>query len=150
MKIKIVHITLFFTSLIILAGVCVYATLPWLVDAYIDNAAVPMTDNGRKVILVLMYFVGIPVLTLLCAGFKMLLNIAKERPFIRQNVFLFNLIGICSALSGLMFLIATFFLHSVFPVVIFVIFLLLGLFAKIFATLFSAAIKYKEENELTI
>ena len=150
MKIKTVHITLVLTGLIILAGVCVYATLPWLVDAYIDAATVPLGNNGRYVILVLMYMVGIPVLTLLCSGFKMLLNIAAERSFIRQNVTLFNLISLCSCISGLMFLAATFFLNSVFPVIIFVVFLLLGLFAKIFSTLFSAAMAYKEENELTI
>ena len=150
MKLKIAPITLVLTGLIIAVGVVVYAAIPWLLDAYIKAASVPFPQNTRNTMLTLLYFVGIPVLAMLCCGFRISYNISKERSFIKENVKLMNIISICSASAGVMFFIVMFFLHSIFPVVIFVIFAILALFTRIFAQLFASAIAYKEENELTI
>ncbi len=137
-------------SIIILAGICVYATLPWLVRRYVDAADVRLSANSYEVMLSLLYCVGIPVLVLLALALLLTVNISRGSAFVRQNTVCLNLISLCSVIIGVMFFVAMFFLNSIFPIIIATIFVLLAILTKVFADLFRAAIQFKEENELTI
>lgn len=137
-------------SVLIAAGVVVYATLPWLVRGYVNEAGVKLAPNSYEVILSLLYCVGIPVLALLALALILTVNISRGRAFVRQNALCLSLISLCSLVSGLMFFVAMFFLSSIFPIIIATVFVLLALLTKVFADLFRNAIHYKEENELTI
>lgn len=137
-------------SVIILAGIVVYATLPWIVRSYVQAADVKLAPNSYEVILSLLYCVGIPVLALLGLALLLTVNISRGQAFVRQNTLYLNLISVCSLIIGVMFAVAMFFLHSVFPVIIAVVFVLLAVLTKVFADLFRVAIHYKEENELTV
>lgn len=137
-------------GVVFLAGVVIYATLPSIVRWYIRNAQVEMAPDSYEVIISLLYCVGIPVLALLALAFTLALNITNGRAFVKQNTVLLNLISLCAIIIGLMFFVAMFFLNSVFPIIIFTVFLLLALLTKLFASLFKTAIQYKEENDLTI
>lgn len=137
-------------SIIILAGICVYATLPWLVRGYINAANVAMSPNSYEVMLSLLYCVGIPVLMILSLALMLTVNISRGKAFMRQNALCLNLIALCSLIVGAMFFVAMFFLSSIFPIIIATIFVLLSILTKVFADLFRAAIQYKKENDLTI
>lgn len=137
-------------GLIILAGIVVYATLPWLVRGYVDEAGVKLAPNSYEVMLSLLYCVGIPVLALLGLALLLTVNISRGKAFVCQNTLCLNLISLCSLIIGVMFFVAMFFLSSIFPIIIATIFVLLAILTRVFADLFRTAIHYKEENELTI
>lgn len=137
-------------AIIIIAGIVVYAALPWLVRGYVDAASVKLAPNSYEVILSLLYCVGIPVLALLGLALLLTVNISRGKAFITQNALCLSLISLCSLVIGVMFFVAMFFLSSIFPIIIAAIFVLLAMLTKVFADLFRTAIHYKEENELTI
>lgn len=137
-------------GLLIAAGIVVYVNLPVIVRTYIRGASVDMAPNSYRVILTLLYCVGVPVLALLGMALLLTINISRGQAFVKQNTVCLNLISLCALIIGLMFLAAMFSLNSIFPIIIFVVFLLLAILTKVFAGLFKTAIQYKEENELTI
>ncbi len=139
-----------FIAVIMLAGMVVYATLPWLVRRYVEAAGVKLAPNSYEVILSLLYCVGIPVLALLGLALLLTVNISRGRAFVLQNARCLSFISLCSLVIGLMFFVAMFFLSSIFPIIIATIFVLMAILTKVFADLFRTAIHYKEENELTI
>ena len=137
-------------TIIIIAGVCVYATLPWLVRGYVNAADVKLAEDSYEVMLSLLYCVGIPVLMLLGLALMLTVNISRGKAFVRQNTLCLNLIALCSVIIGAMFFVAMFFLNSIFPIIIATVFVLLAILTKVFADLFHTAIQYKKENDLTI
>ncbi|MBQ9993294.1 MAG: DUF2975 domain-containing protein [Clostridia bacterium] len=137
-------------GVIFLAGIAVYATLPWIVNFYMSNSYAQIELRYYNTILSMLYCVGLPVLALLMLAFLLTLNITKGRSFVRQNALYLNLISVCSLVAALVFFVFMFFMYSIFPIVLFTIFVLLAILTKVFADLFKTAIKYKEENELTI
>ena len=137
-------------TIIILAGICVYATLPWLVRGYVSAADIKLNPNSYEVMLSLLYCVGIPVMVLLGLALTLTVNISRGKAFVRQNTMCLNLISLCSLIIGIMFFVAMFFLSSIFPIIIATVFILLAILTKVFADLFRTAIQYKKENDLTI
>lgn len=149
-KITLAHLASVLVGLTIAVGVCVYAMLPWIVEMYVTAADVKLAADSYKTMLSLLYCVGIPVLVLLTLTLFMTVNIGRGRAFVWRNVFYLNMISLCSVAIALMFFAAMFFLNSIFPIIIFVVFILLSILVKVVADLFKTAIRYKEENELTI
>jgi len=137
-------------TIIIIAGICVYAMLPWLVKGYVKAADVKLAADSYEVMLSLLYCVGIPVLLLLGLALLLTVNISRGKAFVRQNTTYLNMIALCSLVIGIIFFVAMFFLSSIFPIIIATIFVLLAILTKVFADLFRTAIYYKKENDLTI
>lgn len=154
-KFRLVYLADAMLGLLILCGVGIYAALPWVLDAYIKYS---YTDKGIAVLLpeiynamlTILYFSGIPAIALLVFAFVITMNITRNKPFIMQNARSLNWMGLCAVIISIVFFIGSFFLLSVFPIIICVIFLLLAVLAKVFAELFRTAVLYKEENDLTI
>ena len=144
------HITCFFISVIILVGCVVYVSLPWLVDWYIDNTAVEISASTHKVMISMLYSIGVPIFITLVMLWLLTLNISRGKSFITKNVTYLRAISVCSVVIAVMVQFFSTFLKSFFPFIITIIFLLLALLTAVFANLFQAAIKYKEENDLTV
>ncbi len=137
-------------AVLILCGVVVYAALPWLLKLYFANTTIYLLGRTYIAIMVLMYAAGIPAITLLVLALKLMVNITRGESFVRKNAHLLGQMGICALVISILFFIGTFFIQSIFVMVVGVVFLLLAVLAKVFRELFSTAIDYKEENELTI
>ncbi len=136
------HMACFFISVIILVGCVVYVALPWLVDWYIDNTAVEISASTHKVM--------IPIFITLVMLWLLTMNISRGKSFITKNVTYLRVISVCSVVIAVMVQFFSTFLKSFFPFVITIIFLLLALLTAVFANLFQAAVRYKEENDLTV
>lgn len=149
-SIKLEHIATALVALLTAAGTVVYIALPWLVEAYVNARSVSLKPESYNTILSSMYCAGVPVLAMLVLVLLLSINICKGQAFIMKNVSYLNIISICSLVAGIVFFVSMFFLNSIFPAIIFVIFVLFAIFVKVFANLFKTAILYKEENELTI
>lgn len=154
-KFRLVYLADAMLGLLILCGVGIYAALPWVLQAYInysyiDRGIAALPPETYNTMLAILYASGIPAITLLVFAFVITMNITRNRPFIMQNARVLNWMGLCAVIISIIFFIGSFFLLSVFPIIICVIFLLLAVLAKVFAELFRTAVLYKEENDLTI
>ena len=140
----------FFISIIMLVVAVVYVALPWLIDFYIENSAVEVSPNSQKVMISMLYSIGVPTFITLAMAWLLTMNISRGKSFIMKNVTYLRVVSICSVVIAVMVLFFSTFLTSFFPVIITVIFLLLALLSAVFANLFQTAIRYKEENDLTV
>ena len=139
-----------FISIIMLVVAVVYVALPWLIDFYIENSAVEVSPNSQKAMISMLYSIGVPTFITLAMAWLLTMNISRGKSFIMKNVTYLRVVSICSVVIAFMVLFFSTFLTSFFPVIITVIFLLLALLSAVFANLFQTAIKYKEENDLTV
>lgn len=150
LKINMSHMACFFISIIILIGAVVYIALPWLIDLYIENTAVEISAATHRVMISMMYSIGVPILIMLVLSWLLTMNISRGKSFIVKNVAYLRAISVCSLIIAVMVQFFSTFLTSFFPLVITIIFLLLALLTAVFANLFQTAIQYKEENDLTV
>lgn len=150
LKINMSHMACFFISIIILIGVVVYVALPWLIDLYIESTAVEISAATHRVMISMMYCIGVPILIMLVLAWLLTMNISRGKSFIIKNVTYLRAISVCSLIIAVMVQFFSTFLTSFFPLIITIIFLLLALLTAVFANLFQTAIKYKEENDLTV
>ena len=150
LKFNLIHMACLFISIIMLVVAVVYVALPWLIDFYIENSAVEVSPNSQKVMISMLYSIGVPTFITLAMAWLLTMNISRGKSFIMKNVTYLRVVSICSVVIAFMVLFFSTFLTSFFPVIITVIFLLLALLSAVFANLFQTAIKYKEENDLTV
>ncbi len=134
----------------IVVGVAVYVMLPKVVDVYVKGADVAVRREIIDSIIPVLYAAGIPVLAMLTLSLFMMFNIAKGKAFTRVNVNYLRLISLSSILLAVIFIYPIFTMNSIYPIVIFVMFVVLSVITLVFADLFATAVRIKEENELTI
>ncbi|MBQ1413348.1 MAG: DUF2975 domain-containing protein [Clostridia bacterium] len=144
------HMTCLFISLIFLAGVVIYVTLPWLVDLYIDHTAVEISQSTHRVMISMLYSIGVPVFITLAMAWLLTMNISRGKSFVKNNVTYLRVVSVASLVIAVLVQFFSTFLKSFFPFIITIIFLLLALLSAVFANLFQTAIQYKEENDLTV
>ncbi len=145
---SIVAIIILIITLVV--GIAVYAMLPQVVNVYVKGADVAVRQEIVDSIMPVLYGAGIPVLAMLTLSLLMMLNIAKGKAFCKLNVLYLRLISLSSILLALIFIYPIFTMNSIYPIVIFVVFVVLSVVSLVFADLFATAVRYKEENELTI
>lgn len=150
LKINLSYMACFFISVVILIGIVVYVALPWLIDLYIESTAVEISVATHRVMISMMYSIGVPILIMLALAWLLTMNISRGKSFISKNVTYLRAISICSVIIAVMVQFFSTFLTSFFPLIITIIFLLLALLTAVFANLFQTAIQYKEENDLTV
>ncbi len=150
LKFNLSHMACFFISIIMLVVAAAYVALPWLIDFYIENTAVEISPNSQKVMISMLYSIGVPTFITLAMAWLLTMNIGRGKSFIMKNVTYLRVVSVCSVVIAVMVLFFSTFLTSFFPVIITVIFLLLALLSAVFANLFQTAIRYKEENDLTV
>jgi len=131
-------------------GIFVYATLPQVVNIYVKGADVRVRQEIVDRIMPVLYAAGIPVLAMLALSLLMMFNVAKGKAFTKVNVLYLRSISISSILLALIFIYPIFTMNSIYPIVIFVMFVILAVVTLVFADLFATAVRLKEENELTI
>lgn len=150
LKINLSYMACFFISVIILIGMVIYVGLPWLIDLYIENTAVEISASTHRVMISMLYSIGVPIFIMLVLAWLLTMNISRGKSFVAKNVTYLRAISVCSVIIAIMVQFFSTFLSSFFPLIITVIFLLLALLTAVFANLFQTAIQYKEENDLTV
>lgn len=150
LKFNLSHMACLFISIIFLVGVVTYVALPWLVDMYIDHTAVEISQSTHRVMISMLYSIGVPVFVTLAMAWLLTMNISRGKSFVKNNVTYLRVVSVASLVIAVMVQFFSTFLKSFFPFIITIIFLLLALLSAVFANLFQTAIQYKEENDLTV
>ena len=81
---------------------------------------------------------------------KMMRTVMQKNCFIYENVKSLEVMGITSAVIVLLFFLKCFFLPTPATFIVVLTFFIAGLFSEVLSFVFREAIRYKEENDLTI
>ncbi|SHJ64931.1 Protein of unknown function [Dethiosulfatibacter aminovorans DSM 17477] len=101
-------------------------------------------------LIAILYITGILSVLILDTLRKLFTTMEDANPFIRKNVMALRRMGIYAFIIGAAYVSKIFFLNSFMTMIAVFIFFIAGIFCIVLADLFNQAIKYKEENDLTI
>lgn len=132
---------------IMVIGIIIVLGLPYFLQKYVEWMQAQLQYYPTLAIL---YLSSIPALVIVHKFIKIFGTLGKNNPFCEENVQSLKAVSICSFVIMLEFAVAIFFITSIFAIVIIGIFAIVWLGCYILSELLKEAIKYKQENELTI
>lgn len=148
-KESIIRITKLLLDFMFFAGILVTVSLPftisWITDLYPDVIHTHYTEY------VIIYFsLGLLAIAILGELRKMFRTVLKGDCFVYDNVVSLQRMGTYSFMIAAISLVRNImYLTNAMSVVI-LVFMVAGLFSKVLAFVFEDAVRYKEENDLTI
>lgn len=148
-KENVVRITKLLLDFMFFAGILVTVSLPftisWITDLYFQEVHAHYAEY------VIIYFaLGLLAIAILGELRKMFRTILKGDCFVYDNVVSLQRMGTYSFMIAAISLVRNMiYLTNAMSVVI-LVFVIAGLFSKVLAFVFEDAVRYKEENDLTI
>jgi len=147
-KLNLAKWTKYLLDFMFYAGIAVTLTLPFsisLLGRYVEQ----LQEHYGEIVVI--YFVlGIAALVIVRELRKIFNTVLKEDCFVRENVVSLNKMGKWSFFIVLMSVVRTVVYLTVAMLVVILVFTIAGIFSMVLAFVFEEAIKYKEENDLTI
>ena len=133
------------------AGSVMTATMPFMIKTYMKILydAYELYEGYLIFITVFLMIVGVLGLFIVFELIIMLRTITTN-PFVKRNVKSLNIIGITAFVTAILFFVKCFLYITIMTLIGGVCLVILGLFAFTLADLFKKAVRYKEENDLTI
>ena len=130
------------------AGIAVTVSLPWSVKL-VGRQLPYMVEHYEETVII--YFVlGISALKLLWELRKIFRTVLAEDCFVRENVVSLRKMGSWSFFIALMSMVRSIVYMTIAMGVVILVFIIAGLFSKVLAYVFEEAVRFKEENDLTI
>lgn len=136
-------------DIIFIAGVLILLTLPFSLKWCFDNYI--WTDGEYYwFLLFFLEFTGIFGLVIVYELRNMFKQINKNEPFVEQNVSSLKKIAIMALLIAAIYVVKIVFYISFLTIILTVAFVIFGLAGLVFSEVFRQAVRFKEENDLTI
>lgn len=130
------------------AGILVTVSLPWSVK-WVGKYLERINENYEATVII--YFVlGIAALVLIRELRRIFQTVLEGDCFVVQNVRSLQKMGNWSFFIALMSVVRSIVYLTVAMAVVILVFVIAGLFSKVLAMVFEEAVRYKEENDLTI
>ena len=140
--------TKFLLDFMFFAGIAVTVSLPWSVKL-VGRQLPYMVEHYEETVII--YFVlGISALKLLWELRKIFRTVLAEDCFVRENVVSMRKMGSWSFFIALMSMVRSIVYMTIAMGVVILVFIIAGLFSKVLAYVFEEAVRFKEENDLTI
>lgn len=140
--------TKFLLDFMFFAGIAVTVSLPWSVKL-VGRQLPYMVEHYEETVII--YFVlGISALMLLWELRKIFRTVLAEDCFVRENVVSLRKMGSWSFFIALMSMVRSIVYMTIAMGVVILVFIIAGLFSKVLAYVFEEAVRFKEENDLTI
>ena len=147
-KLDLAKWTKFLLDFMFYAGIIVTVTLPFSIK-WIGNYLERVAENYEESVII--YFVlGIAALVLIRELRKIFHTVLIEDCFVPDNVTSLRKMGNWSFFIALMSIVRSIVYTTVAMGVVILVFVIAGLFSKVLAMVFEEAVRYKEENDLTI
>lgn len=129
-------------------GIVVTATLPLSIRRIGEWMPYVIENYAETVII---YFVlGISALILIRELRRIFKTVLEENCFVQENVVSLRKMGNWSFFIALMSVVRSIVYMTVAMAVVILVFIIAGLFSKVLACVFEEAVRYKEENDLTV
>lgn len=148
MEKKITLATKYLLDIMFCCGILVTATLPWsvrLIGKWLPHLVTHYEET------VIIYFVlGIAAEKLLWELRKIFRTVLAENCFVQENVTSLRKMGNWSFFIVLMSVVRSIVYMTIAMAVVILVFLIAGLFSRVLSFVFAEAVRYKEENDLTV
>lgn len=130
------------------SGIAVTATLPFSIKK-IGETMPKIAEHYEEAVII--YFVlGIAALVLVRELRRMFRTVLNENCFVQENVASLRKMGNWSFFIALMLSVRSIVYVTVAAATGILVFIIAGLFSKVLACVFEEAVRYKEENDLTV
>lgn len=146
---KLIRITKILLDVMFYSGIVVIVTLP-LTLKYAGSHYSRAFQEYYALMLVIFALSGVCGVVIVSQLRKMMRTVVRKNCFVHENVRSLEVMGITSAAIVVLFFIKCFFLPTPATFIIVLTFFIAGLFSKVLSFVFREAIRYKEENDLTI
>lgn len=129
-------------------GIVVTATLPFTIK-WIGTYYEPWVENYEETTII--YFVlGVAALVLIRELRRIFCTVLNEDCFVMENVVSLRKMGNWSFFIAGMSVVRSIVYVTIVMLVVVLVFVIAGLFSRVLAMVFEEAVRYKEENDLTI
>ncbi len=140
--------TKYLLDIMFYGGIAVTASLPFGIRKIGELLPQLVTHYEETVII---YFVlGVAALKLIWELRKIFRTVLEENCFVQENVVSLGKMGNWSFFIALMSIVRSIVYATIAMGVVILVFMIAGLFSKVLAYVFQEAVRYKEENDLTI
>lgn len=146
---KLIRVTKILLDLMFYSGIVVIVTLP-LTLKYAGIHYSRAFQEYYVLMLAIFAMSGVCGIVIVGQLRKMMRTVIRKNCFVYENVKSLEVMGITSAAIVLLFFIKCFFLPTPATFIIVLTFFIAGLFSGVLSFVFREAIRYKEENDLTI
>lgn len=136
-------------DLMFFGGILVTASLPFSIK-WIGNHYLPELLESYEEIVIIYFVLGVSAVKLIWELRKIFKTVLREDCFVMENVVCLKKMGNWSFFIAGMSVVRSIVYATVAMAVVILVFIIAGLFSKVLAMVFEEAVRYKEENDLTI
>ncbi|MDE6167009.1 MAG: DUF2975 domain-containing protein [Acetatifactor sp.] len=140
--------TKFLLDFMFFTGIAVTVSLPLSVK--LIGRQLPLMVEHYEETVIIYFVLGVSALKLLWELRKIFRTVLAEDCFVRENVVSLQKMGNWSFFIALMSIVRSIVYMTIAMGVVVLVFIIAGLFSKVLAFVFEEAVRFKEENDLTI
>ena len=146
---KMVLVTRWILNFMLVSGVLVFVSLPFLLQYAGDHYA-PIIKEHYVLYLIVYLISGVMGIIIVYCLRKMIGPVIRRNCFVDENVRELNIMGMSGCVITVTFLIKEILAWTAAGIVIVIVFFIAALFSFVLAGVFAEAVRYKKENDLTI
>ena len=146
---KFIKVTKWIVDFMFFTGLVVLVTLPFTMKL----AAIHYSESIEEhyVLMVITFAIaGVFGLLIVDQLRRMMKTVVSQNCFVQENVRSLEVMGWFSFAIAIVFILKIFFLPTPATFIIIITFFIAGLFSEVLSCVFREAVRYKEENDLTI
>lgn len=140
--------TKYLLDIMFYGGIGVTVTLPFSVKMI--GKLLPLLVEHYEETVIIYFVLGVSAVVLIGELRKIFRTVLNEDCFVQENVRSLQKMGNWSFFIALMAVVRSIVYMTVAMLVVILVFVIAGLFSKVLAGVFEEAVRYKQENDLTI
>lgn len=146
---KITVFTKYFLNIMFCSGILVVLSLPYTLQL-VGKYYLPEFERYYWPMLIIYFLSGISGLIIVYQLRRMIRTVIEKNCFVKNNIISLKIMGKVSFLITFLQFIKVFFVTSSASFVIILTFFIAGIFSHVLGLVFAEAVRFKEENDLTI
>lgn len=147
-KIKLTMWTKYLLDIMFYGGIAVTVTLPFSVRKI--GELLPLLIEHYEETVIIYFVLGVAAVVLVRELRKIFKTVLEEDCFVQENVVSLQKMGNWSFFIAVMSVVRSIVYMTIAMFVVIFVFVIAGLFSKVLACVFEEAVRYKQENDLTI
>lgn len=146
---KITVFTKYFLNIMFYSGILLVLSLPYTLQ-FVGRYYFPVVEKYYWPMLIIYFMSGISGLIIVYQLRGMIRTVMEKNCFVKNNIRSLKIMGKVSFLIAILHFIKVFFFPSSASFVIILTFFIAGIFSHVLGLVFAEAVRFKEENDLTI
>lgn len=147
-KRRLTVLTKYFLDFMFYTGILVTISLPF--GIHLVGRYLPRFEQHYWALLVIYFILGVAAILLIHELRKIFRTVLARNCFVAENITSLRRMGNVSFFIVAMSIVRCIVFLTIAMVVVILVFIIAGLFSKVLAYVFEEAVRYKEENDMTI